>query len=177
MGFLTLGALVLFGTGENLSPKGVVFAEQLISIYTRSIGPWAYYIIAIAALTTMFSTTLTCLDAYPRVMKPLTDIFIPQIKKIKPQVDWETWIWILIVVVGTVIILSTFLTNMKVMVDFATKVAFITSPVLAILNYFVVHGKTMPEENKPSFFLKILSWIGIVYLIGFSVYFLFLTLS
>ena len=86
MGFLTLGALVLFGTGEELSPKGVVFAEQLISIYTRSIGPWAYYIIAIAALTTMFSTTLTCLDAYPRVMKPLTDIFIPKIKKNKTTV-------------------------------------------------------------------------------------------
>ena len=66
---------------------------------------------------------------------------------------------------------------MKSMVDFATKIAFITSPILGILNYLVIHGKTMPEENKPKLFLKVLSWVGIVYLLGFSVYFLYLTMN
>ena len=87
------------------------------------------------------------------------------------------WMWLMIVVVGTVVILSLFLTNMKEMVDFATKIAFITSPILAILNYLVIHGKTMPEDNKPSLFLKVLSWVGIVYLIGFSIYFIWLSVN
>jgi len=95
----------------------------------------------------------------------------------KPNNQSIYWVWILIVVIGTVIILSMFLTNMKAMVDFATKIAFVTSPIIAILNYLVIHGKTMPYEDKPSLFLKILSWIGIVYLVGFSVYFIYLTVS
>ena len=89
----------------------------------------------------MFSTTLTCLDAFPRVLAPATSMLV---KKSKNNVKSSYWIWLIIVVFGTVILLSLFLTNMKEMVDFATKVAFITSPILAVLNYLVIHGKTMP---------------------------------
>lgn len=172
MGFLTLGALVLFGTGDDLSPKGVVFAEQLISIYTISIGPWAYYIIAIAAITTMFSTTLTCLDAYPRVMKPLTNIFIPKVKKRKSQIDWETWIWILIVVAGALTLLSVLSSSMRKMVDIATTLSFVTAPLLAFLNYKVVTDKHVPEEARPKLWLKIYAWIGIVFLSAFTLFYL-----
>lgn len=172
--FLGLGATTIYGSGIQLEASGGKFAKQLIGIYTNSLGNWAYFIIAIAAFTTMFSTTLTCLDAFPRVLSPTTEMLMGSKK---PNNQSLYWIWILIVVVGTVIILSFFLTNMKAMVDFATKVAFVTSPILGILNYLVIHGKTMPEENKPNLFLKVLSWIGITYLIGFSAYFLYLTVS
>ncbi len=170
--FVGLGATTIYGTGIELEASGGKFANQLIGIYTNSLGNWAYYIIAIAAFTTMFSTTLTCLDAFPRVLSPSTEMLIGS-KKSNNQSLY--WVWILIVVIGTVIILSLFLTNMKTMVDFATKIAFITSPILGVLNYLVINGKTMPEENKPKLFLKALSWIGIIYFIGFSVYFLYLS--
>ena len=170
--FVGLGASTIYGTGIELEASGGGFAKQLLGIYTNSLGDWAYFIIAIAAFTTMFSTTLTCLDAFPRVLSPATQM----IGGLKSKNSNELyWVWILIVVLGTIIILSLFLTNMKGMVDFATKVAFITSPILAVLNYFVIHGKTMPKENRPNVFLKILSWIGIAYLFGFSVYFIYLT--
>lgn len=171
--FLGLGATTIYGSGIQLEASGGKFAKQLMGIYTNSLGNWAYFIIAIAAFTTMFSTTLTCLDAFPRVLSPTTEMLMGSKK---PNNQSMYWIWILIVVVGTIIILSFFLTNMKAMVDFATKIAFVTSPILGILNYLVIHGKTMPEENKPNLFLKVLSWIGITYLIGFSAYFLYLTM-
>jgi Mn2+/Fe2+ NRAMP family transporter len=41
LGFLTLGALVMHGTGEQLSPQGAVFANQLIDIYVRTLGEWS----------------------------------------------------------------------------------------------------------------------------------------
>ena len=170
--FVGLGASTIYGTGIELEASGGGFAKQLLGIYTNSLGTWSYFIIAIAAFTTMFSTTLTCLDAFPRVLSPTTEMLMGSKKSNNQSIYW---IWILIVVIGTIVILSTFLVNMKVMVDFATKVAFITSPILAILNYLVIHGKTMPEENKPNLFLKFLSWIGILYLVGFSIYFLYLT--
>ena len=68
--FLSLGAFVLFNQGEELSNSAVGFSKQLISVYTNSLGSWSFYIISIAALTTMFSTAITCLDAFPRVLRP-----------------------------------------------------------------------------------------------------------
>ena len=172
--FLALGASTIYGTGIELESSGGKFAKQLIGIYTNSLGEWAYFIIAIAAFTTMFSTTLTCLDAFPRVLGPTTNMLTKS--KVKNSIKLYRF-WILIVVIGTIIILSLFLTNMRTMVDFATKVAFITSPIIAILNYMVINGKTMSDEYKPSLFLKVLSWVGIIYLVGFSVYFIYLTIT
>ena len=46
--------------------SGVAFAQNLIRLYTEAMGSWAAWIIVPAAFAAMFSTTLTCLDAYPR---------------------------------------------------------------------------------------------------------------
>ncbi len=81
LGFLALGALVMSGSGETLSSNGVIFAGQLINIYTNSIGSWSYWIISIAALTTMLSTTITVLDAYSRVMNPIVKYLGPGVWK------------------------------------------------------------------------------------------------
>jgi len=166
--FVGLGATTIYGSGIELENSGGKFANQLIGIYTDSLGIWSYFIIAIAAFTTMFSTTLTCLDAFPRVLTPTTQM----ITKSNKNSTQLYWFWMLLVVIGTIVILAFYLTNMKAMVDFATTVAFITSPIIAILNYIVINGRTMPEENKPNFFLKVISWLGIIYFIGFSIYFI-----
>ena len=52
-GFVSLGALVMFGSDESFSSNGTQFANQLISTYTFSLGDWAKIIIGIAALTTI----------------------------------------------------------------------------------------------------------------------------
>ena len=70
--FVSLGYFVMFGSGETFSNSAGGFAQQLIDLYTKSIGNWAFYIIAIAAFTTMFSTTLTTLDASPRLCDNIT---------------------------------------------------------------------------------------------------------
>lgn len=170
--FLTLGALVIYGSGEDLSPKGVIFAEQLISLYTSSIGSWAYLLIAIAAVTTMFSTTLTCLDAYPRVMKPLTLSLFPNIKLLKANFDWSTWFWIILVASGALIIMSVLSSSMRTMVDIATTLSFVTAPILAFLNYKVVTSKEMPSDAKPKPWLRIYAQIGIIFLTAFTVFYL-----
>jgi Mn2+/Fe2+ NRAMP family transporter len=169
--FLGLGATTIYGTGIELESSGGGFAKQLIGIYTNTLGDWAYLLIALAAFTTMFSTTLTCLDAFPRVLSPAT-VMIRGNNQDEPN-KWYK-LWLSIVVLGTIIILSLFLTDMKAMVDFATKVAFITSPVIAILNYLVINGKTIPKQYRQSNFLKVISWIGMFYLVGFSMYFIWM---
>lgn len=169
LGFLTLGALVMYGTGEKLSPNGTVFSEQLINLYTKSIGKWAYFVIAIAALATMFSTTLTCLDAYPRVLKPTTELIFPVLKNNLRSNNWISWVWIVILVIGTLILIGYLTSSMRFMVDLATTLSFVTAPVLAFMNYKVVTDKHMPSEAKPKLWLKIYAWIGMIFLSGFTI--------
>lgn len=173
LGFLSLGALMMFGTGENLSGNGTIFAGQLIHLFTSNLGSWAYIIIAIAALTTMSSTTLTCLDAYPRVLKPATELLFPQLKKNdSDNWNWLSWMWLIVLLSGTIVILLFFLKGMSFLVDLATTLSFLTAPVLGYLNFKVVMGKNVPEEHKPKKGLRILSWVGLVVLTSAGIYYL-----
>ncbi len=169
MGFLALGALVMYGSGEELAGSGVAFSGQLIRMYTTAIGPWAYWVIAIAALTTMISTTLTCMDAYPRVMTPLTIRLIPKARRWNKNNQLYI-IWGLVVIIGACIVLSG--QSMQKMVDLATTLSFITAPLLAILNHLAVTRSGMPHAAIPPKWLRIYSLVSIVILSAFSLYYL-----
>jgi len=164
--FVMLGALVMYNSGETFSNKGGVFAGQLISLYTKNLGNFSYVFIGIAAFTTMFSTTLTTLDASPRAMAKTTTLLF------KKKTMFNYWFWILFLAIGTFIILYFFLNNMGALIKIATILSFLTAPFYAILNYKLITGKHMPKEHQPGKYLKILSVFGIVFLIGFSIWFL-----
>jgi Mn2+/Fe2+ NRAMP family transporter len=172
IGFVALGALVMYGTGEKLSPKGTLFAGQLISMYTKSIGSWSYWVISIAAFTTMFSTTITVLDAYSRVLTPIyKNLFLKSFSSLKNK-NFLIWIWLVVMIIGTSFIIAFAAKTMVLMVTIATTLSFLTAPILAWLNYKVVTDKHMPAEAMPNLFLRILSWIGIVFFVVFSVVYL-----
>ncbi len=172
--FLSLGALVLYGTGESMPSSGVAFAGRLIDLYTESLGSWTYPVISIAAFTTMFSTTLTVLDAYPRVLGPTTKMLIPELaEKVKGRGLY--WFWILFTAFGTMVILTFYLKSMTDMVDVATTISFVLAPVFAIMNFRVIMGKDVPESSRPGKRTRLISWIGIIFLCGFTVYYLVLS--
>ncbi len=162
VGFLSLGAFVMFDSGEVFSPKGTVFAGQLIELYTNSIGSWAFYVIATASITTMFSTTLMCLDAYSRVLEPTAKILFGISLK---------WFWLLILLFGTVLLLGYFVKSMAFLVDVATTLSFVTAPILAYINYKAI--QTVPTEFQPPKWLDIYAKISLIFLIFFSLGFLY----
>ena len=164
--FVMLGALVMYQSGESFSNKGNVFAPQLINLYTKNLGEFSYLFIGIAAFTTMFSTTLTTLDASPRAMTKTSSLLFN--KKIK----LNYWFWIIFLAIGTFIILKYFLSDMGILVKIATVLSFLTAPFYAILNYILITGKHTPKKNQPKLPLRILSIVGIVFLVGFSIWFL-----
>ncbi|QOD61699.1 Nramp family divalent metal transporter [Polaribacter haliotis] len=164
--FVLLGALVMYKSGETFSNKGGVFASQLINLYTKNLGDFSYIFIAIAAFTTMFSTTITTLDASPRAMNRTTKLLFNK------ELKYGYWFWIIFLFVGTFLILKYFMDNMGLLVKVATILSFLTAPFYAILNYVLVTGKHMPQQHQPNIYLKGLSIVGIVFLIGFSIWFL-----
>ena len=173
LGFLTLGALVMYGTGEELSSKGVKFAEQLINMYTQSIGNWSFWIISIAAFMTMFSTTITVLDAYSRVLHPIVRLVFPGLWERQRNKEKLKWFWYVLIIAGAAFILVFATSSMVQMVTLATTLSFLTAPILAWLNYKVVTDRHMPEKDRPGMFLRILSWIGIVFFTVFSFVYLY----
>lgn len=173
LAFLGLGALVMFNRGAEFAQSGVQFANQLFGLYTTGIGDWAYYIIAIAALTTMFSTTLTVLDAYPRVITPVVEALSRKTFTPKRNTIFQ-YIWMAVLIIGAVLLISVYSTKMKLLVDIATTLSFITAPVLGFLNLKAITGKEVDQEYRPSKGLVIFSWIGIAVLAVFALYFLWL---
>ncbi len=166
IGFLFLGSLVMFGTDTKLSNDGSIFSLQLIEMYSKNLGDWSYLLIGIAAFTTMFSTTLTTLDASPRVMNKSIELISE--KKIKNGYNY----WIIILISGTIFIFFFYLSEMGSLIKIATVLSFLTAPIYAIMNYLLIFSKHTPKNFKPSRFMNILSIIGILFLIAFNIWYL-----
>jgi Mn2+/Fe2+ NRAMP family transporter len=168
--FVALGTLVMFGSGEYFSDSGVKFTEQLVTLYTSHIGLWSEPILEIAALTTMFATTITCLDAYPRALSTATYLAFPTMKKYYPMMYWYS---VLILFFGCIILSGYFVKNMTQLLDFATTLAFLLAPVFAFLNYKVItNTEIVPKENQPGKSLLYLGRFGILFLTSVSILYL-----
>ncbi len=172
LGFLALGALVMYGSGEEYASSGAVFAGQLIGLYTDSLGNWAYAIIVICAFTTMFSTTLTVTDAYPRVSRRMMEVLMPE--SVENTDELQLYRILLVVIsllsLGVLYFLGD---SFTLMIDLATTLSFLTAPVLAYINYRLVTADHMPDSCKPQPWLKYLSWSGIIFLTGFALLYLY----
>ena len=164
--FVALGALVMFNSGNTFSSLASQFANQLLDMYTNSLGKWAYIFIGIAAFTTMFSTTLTTLDASPRAMAKTSEL-------LKGKMIKNAYLfWIGILSLGTIIIFFCFATEMGELIEIATILSFLTAPFYALINYILISSKHTPKEWQPSIFMHILSIIGIIFLIAFSIWYM-----
>ncbi|MFN3528319.1 MAG: NRAMP family divalent metal transporter [Bacteroidia bacterium] len=170
--FLMLGALVMFGSSTALPAGGAAFAAAFVHMYVGVLGDWAYPLIVLSVLTTMFSTLLTVLDAYPRVL-------VTGIAQYKP--DWSEayrrkWYWLLVLflAVGALLIVSFFGGNMLALVDFSTRLSFLAAPVLAWWNLRLMQAPELPEAGRPKawlrywarFSLLLLSLFALVYLLA-----------
>ncbi len=164
--FVILGALIMYKSGQTFSSKGTIFASQFINLYTRNLGEFAHIFIGAAAFTTMFSSTLTTLDASPRAISKTSSLLF------NGKIKLSYWFWIVILASGTYIILKYFLSDMGFLIKIATVLSFLTAPFYAILNYILITGKHTPEKHRPDKSIKILSLAGIIFLIGFSIWFL-----
>lgn len=163
--FLSLGALVMFGSGQTFSNQGVTFSKQLIDLYTTNLGSGAFLIIALAAFTTMFSTTLTCLDASPRAMAKTSELLNFSFLK-------KYTVWLAILAISTLIVLVFFLSEMGLLVKIATVLSFLTAPFYAVINLRLITSQYTPKAWRPSLLTKIISVLGIVFLLGFSFWYL-----
>lgn len=161
--FVSLGALVMFGTGMAFENSAIKFSQQLVDLYTSSIGNWAGPVINIAAIATMFSTTLTVLDGYPRAIDAtLTELFPHYRKAWNPKLALSFWL-LLAAGVATVIIYN-FTQYFFGLIAVATTAAFLAGPIFGWINLRLVTANHVPAEFRPGKVMVLLSWLGILLL-------------
>ena len=160
--FFSLGALVQYGQSSNIELGGVAFAKQLIDMYALTIGEWARPLVSAIAFLCMFGTTLTVLDGYARTLNESHKLL--GFKQSKQSLN--TWL-ILQALAGMAVILF-FKSALGPMLTFAMTLAFVTTPVFAWLNFSLVRSE---PAIKHSLLLRSLTWLGLLYLVGFAVAF------
>lgn len=166
--FLALGALVLNGTGVELSKSGIGFSHQLVGLYASTIGEWSRYLIAVIAFFCIFGSTITVIDGYSRVIAESQRL----IKEDKEQNPKVLQTWMIVVSAASLAIIVFYASALLPMLDFAMVMAFMTTPIFALLNYILVTKTVLPKELAVGPKLKALSVLGLVYLFGFLALFI-----
>jgi Mn2+/Fe2+ NRAMP family transporter len=176
--FVILGAYTMYGSDDGmLAGSGVVFAQNLIRLYTDAIGPWAAWIIIPAAFAAMFSTTLTCLDAYPRSISAIQGLLLgvdrgdaapgPQSRRL------DAWILIhLLTALAALLWAYSGGIGVKDFVFGAMTGTFLTAPVFAWMAMDTMNSELVAPDHRDGPLMRGLSWFGVVFLIGFSLLFL-----
>lgn len=169
--FLVMGALLVYGTGAVIPTKPADFSAFVISIFTKTIGQWTNLIIASAAFSIMFSTFITVLDGYSRAISNAMSLISTRV--LSPNRMYRNNL--ALVSIGSLLLIISFLGDAKAMrsiVNTATVISFLVAPIIAYLNFRIVTSDQMPKESQPGTFLRVLSYLGLVYLVGFSILYL-----
>tara|TARA_Y100001968_G_scaffold77862_1_gene69130 strand:- start:401 stop:1702 length:1302 start_codon:yes stop_codon:yes gene_type:complete len=175
--FVTLGALTMYGSGNGmLSGSGVTFAQNLIRLYTEAMGSWSRWIIVPASFAAMFSTTLTCLDAYPRSISAIQGLLSRKDKghivSIPEQKRLETWIVIhVFAALGALLLARSGGIGVKDFVFGAMTGSFLTAPLFAWMAMDTMNSSLVPIQFQYGQWMKSLCWAGLIFLIGFSLLF------
>lgn len=160
--FFSLGVLVQYGQTSSIELGGVAFAKQLIDMYALTIGEWARPLVSAIAFLCMFGTTLTVLDGYARTLNESHKLL--GFGQSKHSLN----IWLILQALAGMAVILFFKSALGPMLTFAMTLSFVTTPVFAWLNFSLVRSE---PAIKHSVLLRSLTWLGLVYLVGFAVAF------
>lgn len=178
MFFVILGAYTMYGTGDGMMQgSGVAFAQNLIRIYTDATGTWAAWIIIPAAFAAMFSTTLTCLDAYPRSISAIQGLLqgVDRGDSAPGPQRRRLGLWILLHLSAALVALLWAYSGGITVKDFvfgAMTGSFLTAPVFAWMAMDTMNSPLVEPQHRDGPAMRALSWFGLVFLVGFSLLFI-----
>ena len=173
--FVTLGAFLMYGSNLPISKQSHLFANDIVNLYTKVFGSWSHLLIGACTFSIMFGTCIAVFDGYGRSLKRITELIIIHKKPFDTKKLYSLSIYFLIV--GTFLIIWNFenTNDFGILVNVATILSFIVAPFIAIFNFILVKYH-VNKKFQPPLWLNILSYLGIIYLISFSIYYIFIIL-
>lgn len=160
--FLALGALVQHGSNQEIALAGAAFAQQLVSMYSATIGDWSRLMVAGIAFLCMFGTTLAVMDGYARTLHESVALLAPEDSATQPP---SLSFWIIVQALSGMAVILFFQSALAPMLSFAMTMAFITTPFFAWLNL------DLAKNLEPNKYIRLLAWLGLFYLSAFSVFY------
>jgi len=169
LAFLLLGALMMFGQPMSFEGSAVAFAAQLVEMYGRALGTWAMPLIGFAALATMFSTTLTVADAFPRVLRAFFELRDGSPRTTPPTGHRVLYLGAMaLVMAGAWVIIAGFGHRFTLLIDFITTVSFLAAPVIGWLNLKLLTSPHTPAAARPGPWMRRLAHAGLIFLFAFA---------
>lgn len=174
--FLTIGAFTVYGSGQLLEGNSTQFSNKLLRVFTTHLGNWSYLVIALAAFGTIYGTLITVWDAFARSF--VRGIQVLQFEKIEKNPQQQKFLNTGYKIVLPLIGLGGFLlfylsaASMIKILEGATIVAFVTSPVIAFLNLRAIQSEAVQSSHRPARALIILAYVGLAAMSAFSLYYL-----
>lgn len=172
--FMVIGWMTLYGTQTQISGNAVTFSDQLIQMFTTHIGDWTYAFIATAAFATMFSTCMTAHDALARVSLDIIGLLSPASRTKATKIQFSMAIILLSIV--NFMVITVFSANMGALVALATFVSFVLAPIIGFMNLKNVMSTDLPKASQPGKGLRLLTYLGIVFLSFFAIYYCWIVL-
>lgn len=161
--FCALGALIQFGSGEEVLSASAAYIAQFVNMYASVFGNWSRLLITFIAFLCIFGTVITVIDGYSRANDEALRLLLGKKESSRKALS----IWVSLTSIIGLIIVYLFSGNVATMLRFAMIASFITTPFFALLNYTLVNNK----QHQIKSWLKRLSIIGLIYLFGFALFF------
>ncbi|MGP9525024.1 NRAMP family divalent metal transporter, partial [Psychrobacter sp. AOP7-D1-15] len=161
--FLSLGVFVQYGSGQEIQTAGIAYIDQLINMYTATIGEWSRLLVAFIAFMCMFGTTITCADGYGRANAECWRLLKGEKAINKKQISF----WTTYAIGGGLVIITFFAGQLGTMLKFAMISAFVSAPIFGWLNYSLVKN-----QQKLSAGMNIYSIVSLLFLGGVALLFL-----
>ncbi|NNE13895.1 MAG: divalent metal cation transporter [Saprospiraceae bacterium] len=174
--FMTIGAYTIYGSDQLLEGNATQFSNKLLSIFASNLGQWTYPILAVAAFGTIYGTLITVLDAFPRCF--VRCLRILKFNSYQNNGEQNTFldksykICLVILGIGGFLLFYLSSANMIRILEVATILAFVTSPIIGYLNLKAIKSEAVPKTHLPSPFVIRLAYVGLIAMTGFSFYYL-----
>ena len=179
--FAVLGWLVMYGAVDEqgnpvtLAQGGVGFSQQFVNMYTQSLGDWSFGLVAFVAIATMVSTSVTCIDGYPRAVTATLQTIrrkdaVGDDAAANSQIQpWSLVPALLIMTGAALLIVWLLIGNLLQMLQVAMIIAACTAPIFAWLNIRLISGGHMPQHYRPARWIMMWAWLGLVALLTFLI--------
>jgi len=174
--FVSLGTYVMYINDVAVESNGAAFAGQLINLFTSTIGGWIYPVIAMAAITVMYSTLLTLVDLLPRSSAAAAvEIFTVPEEKVSERFSklYLAFIGVELLLVMTV--LFVLLEDFGTFIAWVTSMGFVVAPVFSFLNHKAMFGPQVDEDKRPGQLLRYWSIGTIIILTLVGLLFVYMT--
>jgi Mn2+/Fe2+ NRAMP family transporter len=174
--FVLLGTLVMYINDVAVAGRGAAFADQLINLFTSTIGSWIYPLIALSAITVMFSTLLTLVDLLPRSSTAALMEIFPKPEEARIRTSSNLYlIFIGVELLLVLMVLFMLLDDFGTFIAWVTSMGFVAAPVFSFLNHKAMFSSQVPEADRPAQWLRWWSIGTVSILTGVAVIFVFMT--